>query len=156
MHPCTFSKELVLSLLLSRRLFPESVETREPLESAWWTELTLGVELWGDAAGIKYKKLLVCCMSEDNFMRTFFSITTIINYVIITDNGGISHLFQRWPQTHLCGEHFLCNSQVSEESPRSWAPESPPSHSGTESNKALVSFYCKIMLKACFQPGIKH
>lgn len=31
----TFSSELVLSLLLSSRLFPESVEIREPLESAW-------------------------------------------------------------------------------------------------------------------------
>lgn len=35
LYECTFSRELVLSLLLSRRLFPESVETREPLESAW-------------------------------------------------------------------------------------------------------------------------
>lgn len=33
--PLTFSRELVLSLLLSSRLFPESVEIKEPLESAW-------------------------------------------------------------------------------------------------------------------------
>lgn len=65
-YSSTFSRELVLSLLLSSRLFPESVETREPLESAWWTELMLGVELCGEAAGTKHKKLqIVCCMSED-------------------------------------------------------------------------------------------
>lgn len=45
------------------------------------------------------------------------------------------YLSQRWPRTHLCGGHFLCSSRVSEESPWSWAPESPPWHSGTETNK---------------------
>lgn len=59
MHPSTFSKELVLSLLLSSRLFPESVETKEPLESAWSTELTFGVELWGEAAGTQHKNTVL-------------------------------------------------------------------------------------------------
>lgn len=63
-YSSTFSRELVLSLLLSSRLFPESVDTREPLESAWWTELTLGVELWGEAAVTGHKS---------NFQRMFYS-----------------------------------------------------------------------------------
>lgn len=47
---CTFSRELPFSLLLSGRLLPESVLMRDPRESAWRTELMLGVDdVWGDA-----------------------------------------------------------------------------------------------------------
>lgn len=46
---------------------------------------------------------------------------------------AVSHyLSQRWPRTHLCGEHFLCSFQVSGESAQRLEAESPPSGSGTE------------------------
>lgn len=40
----TLSRELPLSLFFSGRLFPESVLMSEPRESAWRTELMLGVD----------------------------------------------------------------------------------------------------------------
>lgn len=47
---CTLSRELPLSLFFSDRLLPESVLMSEPRESAWRTELMLGVdEVWGEA-----------------------------------------------------------------------------------------------------------
>lgn len=61
------------------------------------------------------------------------------------------YLFQRWLQIHLCGEYFLCSSQISEGSPWSWMPENPPWHSGTESNKvSWFSSATAITVKSCF------
>lgn len=55
----TLSKELLLSLFLSRRLFPESVLIRDPLESAFLTLLMFGVdEVCGEAAEDR-KQLLI-------------------------------------------------------------------------------------------------
>jgi len=73
----TFSRELVLSLLLSSRLFPESVETREPLESACCTELMLGVELWGEATGTRGRQnIYISGMSEDGISSTVYKLTS--------------------------------------------------------------------------------
>ncbi|TNN43605.1 hypothetical protein EYF80_046188 [Liparis tanakae] len=41
---CTLSRELPLSLFFSEKLLPESVLMSEPRESAWRTELMLGVD----------------------------------------------------------------------------------------------------------------
>lgn len=63
----TLSRELPLSWFFSDRLLPESVLMREPRESAWRTELMLGVdEVWGDAVkqtnkGFRIMKAKICC-----------------------------------------------------------------------------------------------
>jgi len=57
----TLSRELLLSLCLSGRLFPESVLIREPLESAFLTQLIFGVEVvYGEAKQRKWKNLKQC------------------------------------------------------------------------------------------------
>lgn len=61
------------------------------------------------------------------------------------DSGLRIYLFQRWLQTHLCGEHFLCSSQVSEGSPWSGVPKSPPWHSDTEKDR-VIRFYVELIL----------
>lgn len=52
----TLSRELLFSPCLSGRLFPESVLIRDPLESAFLTQLTFGVEEVYGVAGEKSKK----------------------------------------------------------------------------------------------------
>lgn len=60
-------------LVFSGRLFPESVLTREPRESAWRTGPMLGVEVWGEATHRRNRIHIIRSFTEtsaDNLNNT--------------------------------------------------------------------------------------
>lgn len=73
---CTLSRELPLSLFFSDRLLPESVLMSEPRESAWRTELMLGVdEVWGEAVKTNKQRFFINKKKKKLFFsHHFFSI----------------------------------------------------------------------------------
>lgn len=72
---CTLSRELPLSLCFSGRLLPESVLMSEPRESAWRTELMLGVDdVWGEAVRTQRSSFILIRKCLGLFYYIFFSI----------------------------------------------------------------------------------